>query len=209
MENTRQIIINQALTLFSERGYEGVSMRDIATAVGIQAPSLYNHFPSKESIFNSIIDEMSVRYREMAMSNQVPQGAMGDIVDAYVKVTTEALVQIAQKMLLFMIRDDFAVKYRRLLTIEQYRSEKAGAAYQGFFVQGALDFETHLFTEMMERGVFLTCDPRIMAYHFYGPIYLMIHQYGLKGTSEREALDNVKKHVEQFSKIYVKHLRQP
>ena len=36
MENTKDIILYQALTLFSDRGYEGVSMRDIASKVGIK-----------------------------------------------------------------------------------------------------------------------------------------------------------------------------
>jgi len=162
MENTRNEIINHALTLFSERGYDGVSMRDIAKSVGIQAPSIYNHFISKEAIFNSIIDEMSNRYKMMAMTNQVPQGDMSDIVNAYVHVTTEALVKIAQKMLSFMIKDDFALKYRKLLTVEQFRSEKAGTAYLSFFIEGAIHFESHLFQEMIDQGVFIECDPKIM-----------------------------------------------
>jgi len=208
MENTRQTIINHALTLFSEKGYEGVSMRDIAKSIGIKAPSLYNHFASKEDIFNSIIDEMSKRYHEMAMSNQVPQGTLEDVVNAYVNVTTESLVQIAKKMLLFMIKDDFAKKYRKLLTIEQYRSEKAGIAYQSFFIEGAIKFESKLFQEMMDLGVFIKCDSLIMAYHFYGPIFLMINKYSQEGSSEEEALETVSKHVEQFSRVYVKRLRE-
>ena len=208
MENTRNEIINHALTLFSERGYDGVSMRDIAKSVGIQAPSIYNHFISKEAIFNSIIDEMSNRYKMMAMSNQVPQGDMSDIVNAYVHVTTEALVKIAQKMLSFMIKDDFALKYRKLLTVEQFRSEKAGEAYLSFFIEGAIHFESHLFQEMIDQGVFIECDPKIMAYHFYGPIFLMINQFSQKGKTEEEALLVVSKHVEQFSRIYVKKLRK-
>ncbi|MBN2504584.1 MAG: TetR/AcrR family transcriptional regulator [Bacilli bacterium] len=206
MEKTREAIINHALELFSERGYEGVSMRDIAYSVGIKAPSIYNHFVSKEDIFNSIIDEMAKRYREMAMSSQIPQGTMEDIVDTYVQVTTEALVAIAQKMLLFMIKDNFAKQYRRLLTIEQYRSEKAGSAYRSFFIDGAIAFESELFQQMMDRGVFIKCDPKIMAYHFYAPIFLMINQFGNMSDAESMALETVKKHVEQFSRIYVKNL---
>lgn len=67
MENTKENIMYQALTLFSDRGYEGVTMRDIASAVGIKAASLYNHFKSKEDIFNIIIDEMSKRYEEAVL----------------------------------------------------------------------------------------------------------------------------------------------
>ena len=43
-KNTKQKIIEESLKLFSEKGYEGVSMREIASAVGIKGASIYNHF---------------------------------------------------------------------------------------------------------------------------------------------------------------------
>ena len=46
-EDTKQKIIEKALELFSVHGYDAVSVGDIAKAVGIKAPSLYNHFQSK------------------------------------------------------------------------------------------------------------------------------------------------------------------
>jgi TetR/AcrR family transcriptional regulator len=48
---TRTRILEVAVPLFASAGYEGVSMRAIAKAVGIQAPSLYNHFPDKQSLY--------------------------------------------------------------------------------------------------------------------------------------------------------------
>lgn len=206
MEHTKVIIINEALTLFSTKGYDGVSMRDIAKEVGIQAPSIYNHFSSKEEIFNSIIDEMSKRYHEMAMKSQAPQ-VLEDALDVYVNMTTDALVNIARHLLTFMLKDDFTVKFRKLLTVEQYRSEKASIAYQNFFINGALSFETTLFHEMMKKGVFITCNPEIMAYHFYGPIFLMINQFSGMTYDEDVVMTLVGEHVKQFSSIYVKHLR--
>ena len=47
---TKQKILNEALTLFSERGYNAVYVGDIAAAVGIKAPSLYKHYKSKKDI---------------------------------------------------------------------------------------------------------------------------------------------------------------
>jgi AcrR family transcriptional regulator len=44
-----------ALTLFVERGYRGTTMRDIAQAVGIRAPSLYNHLNSKQGMLREIM----------------------------------------------------------------------------------------------------------------------------------------------------------
>ena len=63
-ENTKQKIIETALTLYSERGYDAVSVGEIAEAVGIKAPSLYNHFPSKQAIFDAIVETSASQYEK-------------------------------------------------------------------------------------------------------------------------------------------------
>lgn len=53
---TRQRILREASALFAQKGYHGTSTREIATAVGIQQPSLFHHFESKEAIMAELID---------------------------------------------------------------------------------------------------------------------------------------------------------
>ena len=53
---TKEKIVNAAISLFSDKGYSKVSVRDIATAVGIKPASLYSHFASKEEILHSLYD---------------------------------------------------------------------------------------------------------------------------------------------------------
>jgi TetR/AcrR family transcriptional regulator, cholesterol catabolism regulator len=48
---SRSRIVAAALDLFSTRGYEGTSIRDIAGAVGMTTASLYYHFSSKDELF--------------------------------------------------------------------------------------------------------------------------------------------------------------
>ena len=59
---TRQVILDKALELFTSKGYEGSSMDDIATAVGIRKASLYAHFSGKESIFSAIFQDILTEY---------------------------------------------------------------------------------------------------------------------------------------------------
>jgi AcrR family transcriptional regulator len=54
VSNTKEKIMTAAIGLFSDKGYDNVSMRDIAAIVGIKAASIYNHFPSKRDILKSI-----------------------------------------------------------------------------------------------------------------------------------------------------------
>ena len=59
---TKQLILDHALKLFTDKGYEGASMDDIARAVGIRKASLYAHFDGKESIFSAIFDDILAEY---------------------------------------------------------------------------------------------------------------------------------------------------
>lgn len=59
---TRQIILEKALELFTDKGYEGSSMEDIAKAVGIRKASLYAHFDGKESIFAAVFEDILKEY---------------------------------------------------------------------------------------------------------------------------------------------------
>lgn len=53
-ESTRREILDAAWTLARERGLSGFTLRELAAAVGMRAPSLYTHFPAR----NAIIDAM-------------------------------------------------------------------------------------------------------------------------------------------------------
>ena len=69
--DTKQRILDEALTLFSEKGYANVFVGDIAEAVGIKAPSLYKHYKSKKAIFDAIIDEMNRLFTEQVKAMQI------------------------------------------------------------------------------------------------------------------------------------------
>lgn len=55
--STKETIKSEALRLFAARGFEAVSMRDIAGAVGIQAGGIYNHFPNKQQLLYTLLAE--------------------------------------------------------------------------------------------------------------------------------------------------------
>lgn len=58
----REIIIEKAAKLFREKGYQASSMRELATLVGVEAASLYNHIDLKKDLLNAICFEVGVSY---------------------------------------------------------------------------------------------------------------------------------------------------
>ena len=61
--NARERVLIAAETLFRQRGYNVITMRDIAEEVGIRQASLYYHFPSKEQLFITVIEQVFERHR--------------------------------------------------------------------------------------------------------------------------------------------------
>lgn len=57
-ELTATRILDAAEALFAERGYAGTSLRDVAGAVNLRIPSLYNHFESKELLYAAVLDRV-------------------------------------------------------------------------------------------------------------------------------------------------------
>jgi len=55
LTDTKSNILKVAIFLFSEQGYNGVSMRNIADSVNISAPALYNHFADKKSLYEASV----------------------------------------------------------------------------------------------------------------------------------------------------------
>jgi AcrR family transcriptional regulator len=55
--NIKKEILSEAVRLFAKIGYNGTSMRSIARAVGVSAAALYNHFPSKENLYQQALKQ--------------------------------------------------------------------------------------------------------------------------------------------------------
>ena len=199
---TKDLILITALNLFSERGYDGVSMRELAAAVGIKAASIYNHFSSKEEIFNSLLAEMQNRYEKIVHTVSIPTGTSKEAAIQYVGISEERLQQIAGELFLYFAKDEFAAPFRKMITSEQYRNSDAGDIFSQMFINGALEYQTELFKNLIEQGEFIDADPEIIALHFYSPIFLLLAKYD--ETREQNIMEKLYKHVSQFSKLYVK-----
>lgn len=198
---TKEKIAQAALELFSVRGYEAVSVRDIAGAVGIKESSIYNHFKCKQAIFDALVEE-SGRQIEAIFAPHHLTGRPGPaLAEMDFMRDTEALAALTGDVFLRFITDDGLRMFRQMLTLEQYRNGEAGRCYRDIFIEAPIRFQTALFAQMMQRGIFRPGDPGAAAAQFYGPIFLLFSRCG--GSAEEDAVRSaLRDHVLQFARIY-------
>jgi AcrR family transcriptional regulator len=175
VETTRQILEVSA-ALFARNGYDGVSVRTIASQAGIKESSLYNHFQGKEDILETLYDEFIVR----------------------VPATRPTDAEIDQ-MLLFMGPEDV---FRQIafhvgksvngilsntaiiINYEKFRNKRAAEIYYTHIVREPVDYYVRLINKMIERNMIKHVDARIIAEQYnYVSLSLtneyIMSQYGL------------------------------
>ena len=76
--------LDRAMTVFWKQGYEGASMADLTKAMGINAPSLYACFGSKEGLFRAVMDRYEAR-RDSFMAEIVAQPTAHAVAQAYLQ----------------------------------------------------------------------------------------------------------------------------
>jgi AcrR family transcriptional regulator len=126
---TKQLIIQAAARLFAEKGYEGMTMKEIAREVGIKAPSLYAFFESKEDIFAHISRNVMSDHLELAQAysedsdlsvREQMERMMRMIMNFQLKETLQ--MKIYMRLLLFppeVFQVDLKTELRKLEQVEQ------------------------------------------------------------------------------------------
>ena len=200
--DTKQRILDEALTLFSEKGYANVFVGDIAEAVGIKAPSLYKHYKSKKAIFDAIIEQMNQRFTEQAKAMQISGNDASIDASIYKNLSEDQLLKLGREFFLYYLHDDYNRKFRKMLTLEQFHDSDLAKVYSKLYVDDPLSYQGMLFGFMVTAGVLKTDNVRIMTLHFYAPIYYLLTICDREPEREPEALKLLDEHIRQFDRIY-------
>ncbi len=200
--DTKEVILKVALKLFSERGYDGVGIRDIAKEVGIRESALYKHYSGKQDIFDSILKDIERRYQE-DISTFIPPESMVNILSGENGVRDE-LFRISVTMFQFYLKTEYGSQLRRMLTMEQYRTSEANKFFRELIIDKGLDYISGVFTDLINTEVYFDADPMVMALQFYSPLYLLLSKYDNQPDKYEEALSFLEKHITTFNKTYLR-----
>lgn len=203
MADTKEKILMTALQLFARDGYEAVSVRTIAEELDMTKGALYRHYKNKRDIFDCIVERMIQIDASRARDYDMPAEQYDSMPDSYSNTSLEDIQTYTMEQLRFWTEDEFASRFRRMLTLEQYRNAEMAELYSQCIVAGPVDYMEDLFRELMKKGVLKEDNPRQLAVEYYAPLFLLIQMYDKTGVTNdfAEILCN---HIKQFMKIHVK-----
>ncbi len=192
-KDTKERILASALEKFSQNGYAGTNIRELTASLGLAKSSMYRHFESKEEIWNTLLDEMTAYYEaRFGSPERLPP----------VPDSPEGLVALTMRLVDVTVHDPRIVMTRKLLSIEQFRDDRARALATKHFLTGLQEMFTPLFAGMMDKGLLRRDDPGMLAFAYTAPISALIHLCDREPDKTEEAIRKIEAFSRHFIRVY-------
>ena len=160
--DSREAILQAAQRLFVEKGYPGISMREIADAVGVTKAALYYHFRDKEQLFLALLESVLEELSALIEASCSEESSCRRQLDTFVY----------QVMALPSER-------RASLRLASQELGNLDAATRGRFIETYhtlfIDRITAIFAEGVARGEFKPIDPQVATWALLGMMYPYFH----------------------------------
>ena len=200
-EDTKQRILDEALKLFSAKGYDSVSVGEIAKAVGIKASSLYNHFPSKQAIFDVIVESTAAQYEADTGKVDIHVQDVDKDIPVFSEIPEDFLFEKVKQIFAYSIHNEQISRFRRMMTIEQFRSPELAALYSGRYVDRMLSYHAGIFRALIASGEIVAADPDALAMMYVAPVLTLIALCDRQPEREQECLEKLQNHVRLFFRM--------
>jgi AcrR family transcriptional regulator len=195
---TAEKIFDAAIDLFSQRGYDAVSIRDIAATVGIKESSIYKHYTSKDQILQKIVQYPLAKIYTIATRDETTEQLIANM-------GTEGFLNDCGMVFTGWLSDPSTVKILRIFYIELYHNNEIKKAYTDLINAGE-NFWTLVFSIMIKQGLIKPFDPALLSSEFLAYIWnaftnYFLVQYGMISASFVELYsDSLTRHIAYFMK---------
>lgn len=192
-KSKKEIILDAALSLFSEKGYDAVGVDEIGAAAGVKGPAIYHYFRGKEAILNELINGCENYYGERF-------GLANDSLS--IPDTLEEFIRISLERLDFTIHDPDIQKIRKLITMEQFRNNTFRKLATEHFLDNTIGINKIILAELIQRGQVKDYDPGMMAFEFTAPVSMLIAMIDREPEQEDLVMERIRNHMEHFIEVY-------
>ena len=138
--NTREEILDVALSLFSTKGYDATILSDISAMLGVSKAALFKHFDSKEEILFSVMKMMDEEDRNRARDMNVPEDRKSESEEDYRDINKDDFISYALSQFEYWTENKRASEYRKFLSLERLRREELRVKWEENFVSGPLSY---------------------------------------------------------------------
>ncbi|MBQ2636777.1 MAG: TetR/AcrR family transcriptional regulator [Methanobrevibacter sp.] len=194
--NTKEKIFNVSLDLFSKRGYDSVSLREIAEEVGIKKSSIYSHYPSKEAIlmeiFNKFTGSFEIDDKDIELNEDNP-----------LLENPELLYHKGSEAIKDIVFQENNLKIWKLILIQMHHNETIRLFFQNEILIKPLEFWKGLFSLLKQKGVIRNdSNPELLAKQYFSfPIYLLLEIYAKYDDIPQEELEDFFSQTEEHAKF--------
>lgn len=178
--STKETILDVAIELFADKGYNRVSIREIAQAVGIRGSSIYNHFESKEALLDAVLrlyKEESDRY----FGSYYQDLNLDKLIETF---SVEELLERSLMMSMGFMGIPKVDRVFRVITAELSYNSRCREFFMEEFIMAPRAALSEIFRKLMKKGLVKAADPMLLANEFYSyVIYKFFEDYMLRGEN--------------------------
>jgi len=184
----RAAIVQAAIHVFAEKGFRGATTRDLAAALGVTEPVLYQHFETKNDLYSAIIETKSQQGQQ--------QGA--ELLSLQESGDDRTFFRFVGNLLLERYEED--PDFMRLLLFSALERHELADLFFERQVQGFFTVVAGYIQRRIEAGAFRAMDPQTAARGFTG----MLSYHGLvrllfgNRIAQRDRAEVVDEMVESF-----------
>lgn len=197
-KETTEKIFDAAIDLFSQKGYDAVSIRDIASAVGIKESSIYKHYTSKDQILQKIVQYPMAKMYNIAARDDTTEQLIA-------KMGAEGFITETGNVFTSWMADPNTLKILRIFYIELYHNNEIKKAYTDLISAGE-NFWALVFSIMIKQRLIKPADPTLLSSEFLSFFwnaftnYFLVH-YGMISATFMELYgDSLARHIAYFMK---------
>ena len=198
---TKDKIFDTALDLFSKKGYDSVSVRTIASEVGIKESSIYNHYSSKKDILMSILNYFEEYFKGNPLDDENIRKLLEENPEEFYHQGSEMFKQ--------QIFEGKILKIMKLIFVQMYQIDEVKEFFLREILGGSTDFWSDVFEILIQKNVIGSdCNPNKLAEMYFGFSMFKLWEIFLKYDDFPKAeIEIMFDEVEEYHKFLLDSVR--